>query len=215
MQRKTSPSRQEDGPVSEDLIGLWKREFPDEDTLPVEITLQLKHLAALEQLVLQEVLRPFGIGAGDVDALLLMSQQPPPHRLRPIDLAQLCMVTTGAITGRLERLRTHGYVTRIQSETDKRTIYVQLTAKGRAAGQQIRRSLHADSIFLQAIRRLPLNERGHMRGLLARLISLVGQEIAASSMEVADRRRRGREEPAARATAERRRARPAGRPSST
>ncbi|WP_322046503.1 MarR family transcriptional regulator [Paraburkholderia sp. J67] len=150
-------------------------EFPGEDITPVAIAIRLRHLSIVDQRSLQDALQPFNIGVGDVDVLTHLAQQPPPHRLRPSDLAELCMVTTGAITGRLGRLEQEGYIVRAPSTSDKRTIYVEMTEKGRSLMQQARDSVIETSRFMNGIRELPAAERERFNATLTKLIRILGE----------------------------------------
>ncbi|WP_322055301.1 MarR family winged helix-turn-helix transcriptional regulator [Paraburkholderia bannensis] len=150
-------------------------EFPGEDITPVAIAIRLRHLSIVDQRALQDALEPFDIGAGEIDVLTHLAQQPPPHRLRPSDLAEFCMVTTGAITGRLGRLEQEGYIVRAPSTSDKRTIYVEMTEKGRVLIQQARDRVIETSRFMNGIRALPAAERERFNATLMKLIRILGE----------------------------------------
>ncbi len=85
------------------------------------------------------------------------------------------MVTTGAITGRLGRLEQEGYIVRAPSTSDKRTIYVEMTEKGRSLMQQARDSVIETSRFMNGIRELPAAERERFNATLTKLIRILGE----------------------------------------
>ena len=158
----------------DDLIRQWEADFPNRNSNAVAIALRLRHLYLLDQDALQNVLQPFHIGSGEIDVLARLQQQPPPHRLRPVDLAERCMVTTGAITGRIVRLEADGYVSRVPSASDKRTVYVQMTKKGEKLVQQVRRSIDSSSRFLNGIRTLASTDQDRLNKILIKLIRVLG-----------------------------------------
>ncbi|MGH3977684.1 MAG: MarR family winged helix-turn-helix transcriptional regulator [Pseudonocardiaceae bacterium] len=65
------------------------------------------------------------------EGLATLRRNGPPHRLTPAELMRASMVTSGAITQRLDRLQARGLVTRTPSESDGRVVHVALTADGR------------------------------------------------------------------------------------
>jgi DNA-binding MarR family transcriptional regulator len=157
----------------EDLIKQWQTDFPGRNSVAIAIALRLRHLYQLDQEAVQDVLMPFDVGLGEVDVLACLRQQAPPYRLRPIDLADMCMVTTGAITGRISRLERRGYVMRVPSASDKRTVYVQMTDAGDKLVQKIHKSIDGSSRFLRAIRTLPESDQERFNKILIKLIHIL------------------------------------------
>ncbi len=49
------------------------------------------------------------------------------------EISRFLLVSNGNVTGIVDRLATDGFVTRAQRDGDRRTSFVRLTAKGRAA----------------------------------------------------------------------------------
>jgi DNA-binding MarR family transcriptional regulator len=109
----------------------WARERPDLDVGPQGVIGRLHRLAGhlTEQLLV--VYRRFGLGEGDFDVLATLRRAGPPYERAPGELAQFTMVTTGAMTKRIDRLERDGLVTRMRSTADGRGRVVALTAAGR------------------------------------------------------------------------------------
>ncbi len=109
----------------------WARERPDLDVSPQGVIGRLHRLAnhLTEQLMV--VYRRFGLGEGDFDVLATLRRAGPPFERAPGELAQFTMVTTGAMTKRIDRLERDGLVTRRRSGTDGRGRVVALTQAGR------------------------------------------------------------------------------------
>ncbi|MBR9840857.1 MAG: MarR family transcriptional regulator [Rhodobacteraceae bacterium] len=153
----------------DELVSLWRQDFPNDDATVVEVALRARLLADLEERALQDVLADFRVSVGDSDVLLILSRDGAPAQIRPSDIAALCGVSTGAVTGRLDRLQARGYVSRESSTDDKRTFFVTLTPQGRALGLQVRQALNARSRFLIALREFPADELLQLNMLLAKL----------------------------------------------
>lgn len=109
----------------------WARERPDLDVSPQGVIGRLHRLAnhLTEQLLV--VYRRFGLGEGDFDVLATLRRAGPPFERAPGELAQFTMVTTGAMTKRIDRLERDGLVTRRRSTADGRGRVVALTPAGR------------------------------------------------------------------------------------
>jgi DNA-binding MarR family transcriptional regulator len=109
----------------------WARERPDVDVRPQGVIGRLHRLAGhlTEQLLV--VYRRYGLGEGEFDVLATLRRAGPPFERAPGELARFTMVTTGAMTKRIDRLEQDGLVTRRRSGTDGRGRVVALTTAGR------------------------------------------------------------------------------------
>lgn len=109
----------------------WMRERPDLDSTPMLVIARLHRLAAHLTAELLPVYAQFGLGEGEFDVLATLRRTGEPYELAPGELARFTMVTTGAISKRLDRLEAAGLVSRRPSEADGRGRYVALTTAGR------------------------------------------------------------------------------------
>jgi DNA-binding MarR family transcriptional regulator len=109
----------------------WARERPDLDVSPQGVIGRLHRLAGhlTEQLCV--VYRRYGLGEGEFDVLAALRRAGAPFERAPGELAQFTMVTTGAMTKRVDRLERDGLVTRRRSVEDGRGRVVALTNAGR------------------------------------------------------------------------------------
>lgn len=109
----------------------WKRERPDLDPSPQGIIGRLHRLAAALTSELVPVYEKHGLGEGEFDVLATLRRTGEPFELQPSELAQHTMVTSGAMSKRIDRLESAGLVTRRASATDGRARVVALTEPGR------------------------------------------------------------------------------------
>jgi DNA-binding MarR family transcriptional regulator len=109
----------------------WARERPDVDVSPQGVIGRLHRLAGhlTEQLCV--VYRRHGLGEGEFDVLATLRRAGEPFERAPGELAAFTMVTTGAMTKRIDRLERDGLVTRRPSTSDGRGRVVALTNAGR------------------------------------------------------------------------------------
>ncbi|QKD01752.1 MarR family winged helix-turn-helix transcriptional regulator [Mesorhizobium loti] len=114
-------------------IEQWKRERPDLDVSPMGV---LGRLNEASSLIAHDRLAPlfarFGLQAGEFDVLATLRRSGQPYALTPTALYEATMVTSGAMTNRLDRLEKAGLILRGPHPNDRRGIVVQLTEKGLA-----------------------------------------------------------------------------------
>jgi DNA-binding MarR family transcriptional regulator len=109
----------------------WRRERPDLDVSPQGVIGRLHRLAARLTEELAAVYAEFGLGEGEFDVLATLRRSGAPYELTPSELAATTMVTSGAVTKRVDRLVERGLVTRRVGERDARGRVVALTDAGR------------------------------------------------------------------------------------
>src|SRR5689334_14268494 len=109
----------------------WRRERPDLDVSPQAVIGRLHRLAdrLTEELCL--VYGHYGLSEGEFDVLCALRRASEPYERAPGELAAHTMVTTGAMTKRIDRLERAGLVTRRRSDDDQRGRIVALTGPGR------------------------------------------------------------------------------------
>ncbi|MFD7582841.1 MarR family winged helix-turn-helix transcriptional regulator [Kitasatospora sp. NPDC059817] len=108
----------------------WRRERPDLDVSPLAVIGRLHRLAARLTGELALVYSRYGLGEGDFDVLAALRRTGAPYERAPGELAAHTMVTTGAMTKRIDRLERAGLVTRRLAEGDRRGRVVALTDAG-------------------------------------------------------------------------------------
>ena len=114
------------------IMAEWRRERPDLDVSPQGVIGRLHRLANALTGELVAVYERFGLSEGEFDVLATLRRVGAPFERTPSDLADSTMVTTGAMTKRIDRLEQRGLVTRRASDTDGRGRVIALTASGRA-----------------------------------------------------------------------------------
>ncbi|MFF2546699.1 MarR family winged helix-turn-helix transcriptional regulator [Kitasatospora sp. NPDC058063] len=109
----------------------WRRERPDLDVSPLAVIGRLHRLAARLTAELTLVYQRYGLGEGEFDVLAALRRAGAPYERAPGELAAHTMVTTGAMTKRIDRLERAGLVTRRPAVDDRRGRVVALTDAGR------------------------------------------------------------------------------------
>ncbi|AUG75338.1 MarR family transcriptional regulator [Kitasatospora sp. MMS16-BH015] len=113
------------------LLAQWGRQRPDLDVSPMGVIGRLKRLARLIDAEIGRTFAQHGLDRASFDVLATLRRSDPPHRLTPAQLMQSTMVTSGAVSQRLDRLQAASLVSRTPSPTDGRVVHVALTPTGR------------------------------------------------------------------------------------
>ena len=156
------------------VLEQWSEQRPDLDASPMGV---IGRLSRLSQLFDGELRRNFARHDRDrasFDVLATLRRSNSEHSLTPAGLMRSSMVTSGAISQRLDRLEARGLVTRAPSETDGRGVRVTLTAEGlRLIDAVLPTHVDTESRLLAG---LSGTERDQLAGLLRTLLESLGDQ---------------------------------------
>jgi DNA-binding MarR family transcriptional regulator len=142
----------------------WLVERPDLDTTPMGIIGRLHRLADRLHTELRPVFAEAGLGDGDFDVLAALRRAGAPYELTPGELSATTLVTSGAVTKRVDRLVAVGYVDRWACQDDGRSRRVRLTDIGlRTVDDLVERHLANERRLLAG---LTDAEQAHLADLL-------------------------------------------------
>lgn len=121
--------------MSEDRVdriqAAWQTERPDLDVSPQGVIGRLHRIAAHLTAELTVGFAKYGLTEGEFDVLAALRRAGTPYERAPGEIALHTMVTTGAVSKRVDRLEEAGLVRRMRSSTDGRGRVVRLTPAGR------------------------------------------------------------------------------------
>lgn len=109
----------------------WRKQRPELNAEPMGIVLRIQSLAKVLGNQTAERLEDFNLQWWQYDVLSALRRQGKPYILAASELAQEAMLTTGAMTNRIDRLETAGLINRLSDKSDGRKVLVQLTVRGR------------------------------------------------------------------------------------
>jgi DNA-binding MarR family transcriptional regulator len=114
------------------ITAQWAQVHPELDVSPMGVLGRLSRLARLFERELQGVFTEHGLQAGEFDILATLRRADTDGTgLTAGQLADSAMVTSGAITNRLDRLLAKDLITRETDPRSRRTIRISLTQRGR------------------------------------------------------------------------------------
>lgn len=154
------------------ILAQWRRERPDVDVWPMGVVGRITRLSRLLDRELKEFFAGHGLERWEFDVLATLRRSGPPYELTAGALNRAAMVTSGAITNRIDRLAARGLVERVPDEEDRRSVRVRLTDQGRTTVDEIVGSHVANEMRLLA--GLDPQERERLAGLLRGLLESLG-----------------------------------------
>jgi DNA-binding MarR family transcriptional regulator len=151
------------------ITGQWAVERPELDTLAMAVFGRVYRIARAMGDRMEAEYQRYGIGRGEFDVLGTLRRSGAPYTLSPRELSATLMLTTGGMTGRLDKLERAGLLVRAPDPHDRRGLRVSLTERGvtvvddaLVAGLAVQRS---------ALSALDPSEAEVLAGLLRRLLA--------------------------------------------
>ena len=114
----------------DEILEQWQQESPQLDVSALAVTGRVMRIARLLEKHRETVLAEYGLNVWSFDVLATLRRQGSPYQLKPTDLYGLLMLSSGAMTNRIDRLEEDGVVVRLRDPDDRRSVSVQLTPKG-------------------------------------------------------------------------------------
>ena len=161
------------GDAMDVILDQWARERPDLDCSPMGVIGRISQLQREVFLAQRATFARHGLDAASFDVLAALRRAGEPYQLTPTALMRTALVTSGAITQRLDRLEEKRLITRGRSDADGRAVVVTLTDEGRAAVETaLPDHLETERGMLAA---LSEDERAQLAGLLRRWLVALGR----------------------------------------
>ena len=153
------------------ITAQWHEVRPDLDSKPMAVVGRLSRLSRLVDRELGLNFARHGIEAWMYDVLATLRRSGDPFELTAGELVRQSMVTTGAITNRIDRLAQRGLVERASAE-DRRKVIVRLTKTGFALVEEVVGThLQTEREILGA---LSLRQQKELAGLLRTTLLALG-----------------------------------------
>ena len=150
------------------LLEDWRRVRPDLDPEPVAVVGRLSRLGMLVTRRADQWLGPLGLTWESFSLIVTLRRAGEPFQLRPSALLQDSLLTSGAMTNRIDRVETMGLVTRLPDANDRRGVIVQLTPQGRELADRAIAVHFAQLDALLGV--LEQDERAVLASLLSKLL---------------------------------------------
>ncbi|MEO3781076.1 MarR family transcriptional regulator [Micromonospora sp. B11E3] len=151
------------------IVEQWRRERAGLRPEPMAVFGRIYRLARLVGDEQERVYAAWDISRGDFDVLAALRRAGDPYTLSPKALAAAMMLTSGGMTGRLDRLERAGLVRRGPDPADRRGLRVSLTEEGRRVVEEsVEAGLAVQRRILDV---LPPEDRTRLADLLRTLLA--------------------------------------------
>jgi DNA-binding MarR family transcriptional regulator len=113
------------------ILGQWRRERPDvaDELWPMGLVGRVQRLERTLERELKAFYAQRDLELWEADVLLTLRRAGAPYALTPGALLKASMITSGAMTNRIDRLEAKGLVERSPGPADRRSVRVQLTPR--------------------------------------------------------------------------------------
>lgn len=151
----------------DDRMVQWEKELPDLDTTAMGIIGRMRWITMRLRPSIDAIFAQHGLDAGEFDVLATLLRSGAPYSLRPTELFNWLMISSGGLTARLKRLQTVGLIERKSATGDGRSMLVMLTPKGRLIAERaFREDMAFENQMLEALTKAECSE---LASLLRRL----------------------------------------------
>jgi DNA-binding MarR family transcriptional regulator len=165
--RKRTDARAADSIAT--LLDEWRRERPDVDCSPFGVFGRIWRLSANLSAASAKWLAPLGLNFESFSVIVTLRRSGPPFQLNPTALYRESLISSGAITNRIDRVEALGLVKRLPDPNDRRGTIVRLTRKGRVLADRAI-ALHFDHLA-KCLSDLAPGERAELAALLGKLLA--------------------------------------------
>ncbi|MFI1000571.1 MarR family winged helix-turn-helix transcriptional regulator [Streptomyces galbus] len=150
------------------IVEQWAAVRPDLDTAAMEVFGRIFRLSRAMGDRMEKAYAPLGLSRGEFDVLATLRRADEPYTLSPRELSATLMLTTGGMTGRLDKLERAGLLRRSPDPHDRRGLRVTLTEQGldlvdRAVGAGL-------AVEREALSALNAQQAGQLADLLRELL---------------------------------------------
>jgi DNA-binding MarR family transcriptional regulator len=152
----------------EHLLEQWRHVRPDIDASPMGVIARISRLGRVLDRRVAEGYAEFDLNPAQFGVLAALRRAGPRFCLSPTELYSSLLVSSGAMTHRVERLSSGGYVRRIPDPNDGRSVLVALTPRGkRLIDRVVTKHYDRERVLLAA---LSAEEQEQLAALLRRLL---------------------------------------------
>ena len=109
----------------------WQAQRPDLDPWPLGIIGRVARIDLYVQRHSQSWLAPLGLTWETFSMIAALRRAGPPFAQKPSDLLRMTLLTSGAMTNRIDRVEAKGWVQRLPDPADRRGVIVRLTPSGK------------------------------------------------------------------------------------
>lgn len=127
--RNSTPSNPHD--FVDKLIARWADECPQLDVQSTHVVGRMLRLGYFSTRMEDAVLERYGLHIGEFNLLAALRRAGAPYELPPNQLQGFLLVSSSALTHRIDQVEAAGWVKRRPDPTDRRSVQIRLTRSGK------------------------------------------------------------------------------------
>ncbi|MGW4470964.1 MarR family winged helix-turn-helix transcriptional regulator [Nonomuraea sp. NPDC004354] len=154
------------------IIQEWRQARPDLDASPIGVVGRLSRASRLIERGVKDLFEEHGLQPWEFDVLATLLRSGPPYLLCAGDLSAAAMVSSAALTNRVDHLVAKGLVHREVDPAHRRRVLISLTDQGFAVVNEVVEHHIANENRL--LSGLTAADRDHLTVLLRRLLVSLG-----------------------------------------
>jgi len=167
--RANGPIGNDEGDAVDAILRQWRAERPDLDVSAMGIFGRLARAARILDRSLTRTFETYGLHRGEFDVLATLRRAGAPYGLTPTGLCRSMMLSSAAMTNRIDRLEERGLVARAPDPDDRRGVRIRLTEAGWTLIEAaVAAHVAGEELLLGALSEA---ERRQLAGLLKSLLS--------------------------------------------
>lgn len=117
--------------IVDQLLQQWREEHSNTDVSALGVVVRVQLLGKLLQSQAEAALGKHGLKHWEYDVLSVLRRQGAPFEMAATEIARAALLTSGAMTTRIDGLEQRGLVERRRSESDGRSVQVSLSTAGK------------------------------------------------------------------------------------
>ena len=159
----------------DELLEQWATERPGIDVSSLGVVVRIQALAKLLQRSASRALKRHELKPWEYDVLSVLRRQGAPFELPASDIATAAFLTSGAMTTRIDGLEQRGLVRRRRSGTDRRSMLVRLSERGKSLVDAAIYTRVEDAN--EALASIPAADKDRLASLLRKLVRTAGRPV--------------------------------------
>ena len=112
------------------IVQQWNRERPNLDVSATHVLQRISRVYVLQSASFAAIFERYGITFGDFEVLAALLRSGVPYQMSPTRLGDAIVLSSGAMTNRIDQVEALGLVERLPDPSDRRGTLVALTREG-------------------------------------------------------------------------------------
>lgn len=156
----------------DEILDHWARNKPEVDATPMAVIGRISRASRLAEREVNRFFAENDLQSWEFDVLASLRRIGPPYRLGAGALGRAVMISSAALTNRIDRMVARGLVDRAVDQDSRRNVVISLTGKGLATVDAVAAGHYANEA--RVLSALSERERAELARILRKLLVGLG-----------------------------------------